>query len=602
MGRQALDVNSNDAYRLRIVSLEPIRPENEPDPWERAALNAFNQGRDEVAGQVEVNGEAQMRLIRPLVVEKECLGCHRVHGYCEGERRGGMSISVPLKGVLAAHRYHLVEAGFGFLLIWGLGLGGMFIGQRRLLQQMAAAERGAEQLDEAEKNIHYLTFHDPLTGLPNRHLFGDRLQVALAQHARNDAKLAIGVLGIDQYKKLKNTFGYQIGEELLKGAVARISGVLRQADTLATMADGRFLLLLTALRRPEDVGTVAQKIREALAPPLLVDGREFFITATLGISLSPDDGIDGKTLISCADAAFSRAKALGRSSLSLYTPSLNQRALEQITLENNLRRALERNQLELFYQPQVDAREGRMSGAEALLRWRCPELGLIAPDEFIPLAEESGLIFAIGEWVLMTACRDAAAWKQTVAEPLTLSVNISVRQFQQSDLVATVDAALAASGLDPQCLVLEITEGTIVQDVERAVRVLNALKERRVRIAIDDFGTGYSALNYLKSFPIDQVKIDKSFVFDIHQRDNSNIIISAIITMAHRMDMDLVAEGVETEAQREYLLSQGCTTMQGYFYSRPVPKQQFLELITMLNAGDSEVLRWWAEPGREPLS
>ncbi|HBT83134.1 MAG: hypothetical protein A2091_06340 [Desulfuromonadales bacterium GWD2_61_12] len=599
--RQLLATGASRDFKVRVVSPDPIRSENLPDAWEGQGLAALARGQEEVSTYFADKGQTHFRLLRPLTVEDSCLGCHGVHNYQVGQIRGALSLSLPVNALLAANRRHLASDAVGYVVLWGLGLGGLILGHRRLRRQLDRERSKSEELSRVEGDLRHLTFHDPLTGLPNRLLFDDRLNQAMIHATRVGEKLAVGVLGIDNFKKLKNTFGVHCGEELLKRVVQRLVATLRADDTLATLAEGRFLLLLLKQGDSDDLTRVVQKVREALREPILCVGEEFFVTATLGVALFPDDAVDPRGLISCADAAFSGAKVLGRNSYARFAADFSRRALETMTMENRLRRALERGELELHYQPQVDGRNGRVTGAEALLRWRHPELGLIAPAEFIPLAEESGLIFTVGAWALHAACKDGAGWYRQQNSSFVMAVNLSARQFQQPDLLDIIDSALALSGLPPAALVLEITEGTIVEDVPRAIETLVELKQRGVRVAIDDFGTGYSSLNYLKNFPVDQVKIDKSFVDDIHKHGNNNVIIASIVSMAHKLNLELVAEGVETEAQRDFLLAHGCTKMQGFYYSRPVEPERFGELINALATGDAELMRWWCEPGRPML-
>jgi len=407
--RQLLTVGAGQDFQVRVVSPDPIRPENTPDAWERQGLASLTRGVQEVSTYSGVGDQKRFRLLRPLVVEDSCLGCHGVHGYEVGEIRGALSLSIPVDKFLATNRLHVVRDAVGYVVLWGLGLGGLLLGHRRLRLQLDREQAKGEELSRVESDLRQLTFHDPLTGLPNRLLFDDRLALAMAHAERVEGKLAVGVLGIDNFKKLKNTFGIHCGEELLKRVVQRLSETLRSDDTLATLAEGRFLLLLPDQGRSEDLTRVVQKIRESLSDPVGYAEEEFFVTATLGIALFPDDSVDPRGLISCADAAFSRAKALGRNSYARFTAEFSRLALDAMTMENRLRRALERGELELHYQPQVDGRSGRVTGAEALLRWRHPELGLISPADFIPLAEESGLIFSIGAWALQAACHDGAA-------------------------------------------------------------------------------------------------------------------------------------------------------------------------------------------------
>jgi diguanylate cyclase (GGDEF)-like protein/PAS domain S-box-containing protein len=432
---------------------------------------------------------------------------------------------------------------------------------------------------EAEEQIKNLAYHDALTGLPNRLLFNDRLSVAVAQAHRQGYRLAIFFLDVDRFKVINDSLGHSLGDRLLQGVARRLQASVREGDTVARLGGDEFILLLPALNRAEDVAKVAEKILDSLKLPFRLEGRELYVTASMGISLYPDDGADAEALIKNADTAMYRAKEQGRDNYQMYTPAMNASAVERLGLENSLRKALARDELELFYQPLLDLGTGRVHGVEALLRWRHPERGLLSPAEFMPLAEVTGLILPIGPWVLRTACARARAWQDLGHPHLSMAVNLSARQFQQPDLVAQVKRALEETGLPPRCLDLEITETNAMQNAEGTIHTLRELKALGVRISIDDFGIGYSSLNYLKRLPIDTLKIDQSFVRDITTDPDDAAIATAVIALAHTLKLRVVAEGVETQEQLAFLAARHCDRMQGYLFSRPLQSQECGEFL-----------------------
>lgn len=429
-----------------------------------------------------------------------------------------------------------------------------------------------------EQMAHQAT-HDALTQLPNRYLFHDRLNQAIAHARRASQSFAILFVDLDHFKKVNDSLGHGAGDVLLQAAAARLLACKRQEDTIARLGGDEFVLVLENLHQEEGAATLARKILEALAPPFQIEGHECFITASIGISLFPKDGEDAETLLKNADIAMYRAKDSGRDIMQFYGRDMHVRALERLKLEQDLRHALERQELELHYQPQMDLRRGHIIGVEALLRWRHPQRGLIPPMDFVPLAEETGLIESIGEWVLRTACEQAVAWRREGLPPLRMAVNLSPRQFSRPGMVDMVGRILRETGLEPGYLDLEITETLLMKDVEGSIKILSALKAMGVRLSIDDFGTGYSSLNYLKRFPIDQLKIDKSFVSDLISNQDDNAIALAVIAMAHSMRLKVIAEGVENGAQLAFLQKNQCDEIQGYYLSRPAPPRQIKALL-----------------------
>lgn len=458
-----------------------------------------------------------------------------------------------------------LAVGFVDLLLQGMLSLGMVIA---LLED----EREAAVL--ASSQIEHLAYHDPLTGLPNRALFFDRLMVALANADRYQHRAAVLFLDLDRFKEINDSLGHSTGDALLRAVARRVRDTVRSVDTLSRFGGDEFTLLVSKIDQPDDAYKIASKILEMFREPFIVAGRELSVTTSVGVSVHPEDGMDAESLVKNSDAAMYRAKQRGRDNYQMYTPALNDKALERLELENRLRRALDNEELELFYQPIVHAATRTLSGAEALLRWRHPELGLIGPGEFINAAEVSGLIVPIGDWVLRKAARQAKVWSLREGRPLSVSVNLSARQFQQHNLVERVRYALVEADLDASQLELEITESSAMENAENSVRVMDELKGLGVRLALDDFGTGYSSLNYLRRFPLDTVKLDKAFVHEI-SGPGDGAIAKAVIAMSHGLGLRVTAEGVETEMQMDFLVRQECDLIQGFLCGEPVPAGVF---------------------------
>jgi len=428
-------------------------------------------------------------------------------------------------------------------------------------------EREASELATSE--MEHLAYHDALTGLPNRPLFIDRLIVSLAQASRTDQKLAVFFLDLDRFKDINDSIGHSTGDALLKSVAERIRRCVREGDTVARFGGDEFTLLIPRIDHVEDAAKIAQKILETLKIPFSIAEHELFVSTSIGISVYPTDGADPETLVRNADTAMYRAKDQGRDNYQLYAPAMNARALERLALESMLRKALSHHEFVLFYQPVADMRSKAIVGVEALIRWNHPEMGLVSPAHFISVAETSGLILPIGEWVLRTACRQTKYWQKRINPHLTVAVNLSARQFQQANLAELIGEVLEETGLDARYLELEITESNAMQNAENTIYTLGELKALGVRIAMDDFGTGYSSLSYLKRFPIDTLKLDQSFVREITTDPSDAAIATAVIAMAHSLDLKVIGEGVETTEQFAFLQQQRCDYMQGYLFSPP---------------------------------
>jgi diguanylate cyclase (GGDEF)-like protein/PAS domain S-box-containing protein len=448
---------------------------------------------------------------------------------------------------------------------------------------------------EAERRLSYLATHDALTGLKNRSLFYENLQHALARARRGADRVALLFLDIDNFKAINDTLGHHSGDQLLREIAARIAGCVRDSDTVARQGGDEFTVMIEDIGDPDEVAHVAQKMLDALAPKFVVAGREIFVTASIGIDVFPTDAGSADDLLKNADAAMYHAKEQGRNNYQFYSAELNAAAHKRLTLESGLRRALERQEFVLHYQPQVTLRGGRLVGIEALLRWQHPEHGLIMPDEFIPLAESSGLIVAIGEWVLRAACAQHKAWQDAGLSIAPVAVNISARQFRP-DFVDTVRRALEDTQLDARHLELEITESLLMRNIEATSAALHRLNELGVGLAVDDFGTGHSSLYYLKRFPVDKLKVERAFVQDIAADPDDAALVRAIVGLGHSLGLRVTAEGVETELQFAHLLGMNCDEAQGYYFSRPLPAR---ECEALLRAAEISVPSAGAPPGIE---
>lgn len=439
---------------------------------------------------------------------------------------------------------------------------------------IARTIRQAIKRKQAELKLRRLAHYDSLTGLANRSQFRRRLEQALERGARRQRGVALMMIDLDRFKAVNDTLGHQAGDRMLVMVAKRLRACLRECDKVARLGGDEFTVTLEELRAPDEAAAIAQKIVEAISRPFMVGGQEFYVTPSIGITLHPLDGGDADTLIKNADTAMYQVKAGGRNGFKFFTPAMNELTGERLRMQAALRQAIDRNELVLHYQPKVDLQSGRLHGVEALLRWQRPGGRLLPPAEFIPLAEDTGLILPIGEWVLKQALGQIRAWSELGLPGTRVSVNISPRQFRQCDLAAVVAAALSQTGLAGEHLEIEITEGVLMEDTEASVATLERLKTLGVGIAIDDFGTGYSSLHYLKRFPIDTLKIDHSFVSDIPRDHDDATITQAIIGLARNLRLNVIAEGVETKEQLAFLRANHCDQGQGFLFSAPLDTAQ----------------------------
>ena len=450
----------------------------------------------------------------------------------------------------------------------------------RMSWQLALSrQRAVEEHIAHAARVEYLAYHDSLTTLPNRSLFSKLLGHSINQAHRHNRQLAALFLDLDHFKNINDSLGHEAGDQLLREVAARLKSCLRESDTVARLGGDEFVVMLTELDVEKYAAAVAQKILSAVARPFVLAGQECRVTASIGISTYPQDGLDEQTLTKNADIAMYKAKEEGKNNFQFYSEKLNTSSLERLNLEAALRQALERNQFQLYYQAKRDIRSGRITGTEALLRWQHPVLGTVAPLRFLPLAEETGLIIPIGKWVLRTACLQNVAWQNQGLAPLIMAVNLTARQLFDESLLTDLTTILAETGMDAQLLELEISEGLLMRDVEKTKRVFRGIKDIGVRIAIDDFGSGYSSLASLKQFPLDSIKIDRSFIHAATSVAEDKALTEAIIAMGRTLSLTVVAQGVETKEQADFLRQNACDEFQGFYLNKPVPADQMVELI-----------------------
>jgi diguanylate cyclase (GGDEF)-like protein len=477
----------------------------------------------------------------------------------------------------------LVLAG---VLPWFAVVGGQI---STLRQRLRTTNRDLEQ---SLQHIERIASRDDLTGLPNRVLFNQYLVHAIGQAKRNRDRLAVVFVDLDRFKNVNDGLGHDAGDQALREIAARLRANLRESDVVARLGGDEFVILIENIGKGACLDQVTQKILACCAEPLKLRGQEFIVSASLGVSLYPDDADDAAALMKNADIAMYRAKDRGRNAAELYSPQMRHDAERRLQMESALRRALERDEFVLHYQPKVAIDSGHITGFEALVRWRHPQSGLVGPDKFIAAAEENGLIVPLGEWVLRTACRQAALWHQSGLRTGKVAVNLSARQFRAKGLLNTIRDVMEQTGLPPSLLELEITESVVMQDPDQAARLLDDLRNAGITLALDDFGTGYSSLSYLKRFPFDHVKVDRSFIRNLPDDAEDCAITKAIVAMAHSLKLKVIAEGVEHVAQHEFLAQLGCDELQGYLISRPVPRD---DMERLLREGDAR------SPGTAPF-
>jgi diguanylate cyclase (GGDEF)-like protein len=487
----------------------------------------------------------------------------------------GLSVDEQLAEAHAQRRVTLSWALVGSLLVVTLTA---LLGRMSWQLVQGRKREGETKLKHAQR-VEYLAYHDGLTGLPNRSMFSKALSQSISQAHRYGRRLAVAFLDLDRFKQINDTLGHEAGDQLLKEVATRLKGCVRDSDTVARLGGDEFVVLLPELEDEKYAALVAQKILAAAARPFSLMGQEFRVTASIGISTYPQDGLDEQTLTKNADIAMYQAKAEGKNNFQFYSEKLNANSLERLTLESSLRHALERNEFKLYYQAKRDIASGRITGMEALLRWEHPDLGIVAPMQFIPIAEETGLIVPIGKWVLNAVCLQSIAWQRLGLPALCIAINMTARQFLDEHLLTDVASILQKTGMDPHLLEFELNESLLIHNVDDTLRILTGLKGLGIKIAVDDFGTGYTSLAMLQRFPLDTIKIDRSLMRDFFGAPDDTGLADAIIAMGKSLSLTVVAQGVETKEQAEHLRLHACDELQGFYFKRPLPVDEFTQLL-----------------------
>jgi diguanylate cyclase (GGDEF)-like protein len=566
------DYNDLHGVKGKITSLNPINPINMPDEWERDALQAFKIGVKERIAVTDIDDKPYLRLIHPMTMKKECIKCHSHYGYKIGDAHGGVVVSVPLSSYFEVSKAQERNLLVALSLVWFVGMVSIKVVGRNSKQRI-------DERKQYETKIWRQANFDTLTGLSNRSLFLDRMERALAYARRHDDKLALLFIDLDGFKDVNDTLGHAHGDLLLQEAAKRLLDCVREMDTVSRLGGDEFTVILPELAEDVSAATVAGTILTSLAHSYEIEGHETKLSASIGITIYPQDGEDPGVLLQHADTAMYRAKEEGRNTFRYFTREMNKEAGGRVALEAALHRALKQDEFELHYQPILDATDGSLIGAEALIRWASPENGLVAPNDFIPLAEKSGLIMPIGDWVMCQAASDLAKWDEMGLEIEKLSVNVSTLQFHNIGFTKKVFDFLGKQPHLQSRLLFEITESIYMDEGRDPGGRLDRLRKLGIGIAIDDFGTGYSSLGYLKRFPVDKIKIDRSFIRDVTNDPDDASLCEAIIAMAHHLKLRVVAEGVETEQQLAFLQERGCDFAQGFLFGKPMPSEQFTEYM-----------------------
>jgi diguanylate cyclase (GGDEF)-like protein len=566
------EARSDDTgIRGHVTSQHLLRQENRPDEWEAQALEAFHLGAREQSGYSERNGLPYFRLMRPRFASESCFSCHTDTPLAVGDVLGGLSVAVPLAPLEASADHHtrIIAAGHG--LLWLFGLGGLTYAHRRLAKQ--------------QRRLLHIAYHDDLTDLPNRSCLMESLHPIMRDAVRLDQHGAVILLDLDRFKNINDSLGHPVGDALLRETAKRIVHELPQDAILARIGGDEFVVLLPYLGNDAEIAltrahAVARRIKSSLARIYHVMDYELHVTTSIGVVIFPEQGENAEEILRHADAAMYQAKSDGRNGIAFYLPSLQLQADKRLELEKDLRKAIEAGQLLLHYQPQLDQQQ-QIIGMEVLVRWPHPQRGMISPMEFIPIAEESGLILPLGQWVLHTACKQFMQWHSQgyLQRPVSLSVNVSAHQFHRREFVSLVHHILQETGMPAEALKLEITESVVIDDIQGAIEKMDSLRSSGIRFSLDDFGTGYSSLSYLKQLPLDQLKIDRSFVRDITTDEQDATIVETIIGMARNLHLEIIAEGVETAEQRDFLLAHGCFQFQGYLYHPGLPTDEMTVLL-----------------------
>ncbi len=552
-----------------------LNPANKPDEWEFNALTLFENGTTEVIEETMMQGQPFLRFMKPMFMTEGCVKCHGFLGFKDGDLRGGVSVSIPLNPYFSAAAETVRGMWVTHLTIWLLAF--FFI----ILFTHFARSRQRERI-KLLKKLEHDAVHDSLTNLPNRLLFTDRLEHAVNRSAREpDYKFAVCFLDLDRFKNINDSYGHQVGDSLLIKVADRLSHVLRPADSVARIGGDEFTFLLDDIDGLREAVFIAERILESLNSPFATEVGDIFVNASMGICLSNNIHSSAEDMLRNSDIALYRAKESGRGRVDIFNKDMHEKAKQVMQMENDLRFALEEKQFEVYYQPVVDISDNSIYGFEALIRWKHPELGFIPPDVFIPVAEDTGLIYEIGDWVMKQACSSVRDWNLEFRNihPFILAVNLSSKQLVQSDIVESIKNTLADTRFNAKHLHCEVTETAVIINRQKSGKVIDDLQAMGIEISVDDFGKGYSSLTYLHEFDFDTLKIDKDFVQDMGAEGKGLQLVKTMMLLARDFDMNLIAEGVEEIDQLNRLKAMGCQLIQGYYFSKPLPADEIHQLL-----------------------
>ncbi len=559
----------------RITGKMQLNPANKPDVWEFAALTQFENGAKKVVATTQIEGQPYLRFMKPVYMSESCIKCHGSLGYQVGDIRGGISVSVPLDRYNDAALETKQSMWATHVMVWFIAMIAILFYYRILSARQVERQQMLQQLEHD-------ALHDGLTTLPNRFLFLDRLNHAITRAQREtDYQFAVCFLDMDRFKNLNDSYGHLIGDAILIQIAERFNRVIRPSDTVARIGGDEFTLLLEDVSGLNEALVIAERILLSLKAPFQTEVGELYLNASLGLCMSAEIYQQAEDMLRDADIAMYRAKESGRGRIDVFNQEMHDQAIEVMQMENDLRHAVEKKELEIFFQPVVDIHRDKIAGFEALLRWQHPRLGFISPEVFIPLAEDTSLINDIGTWVMLRACQVVREWNLEFGqgESLGLSVNISGKQLIHPDLVPMIQSILASTRFDPRLLHCEVTESVMIQHKERATEVIKQLKADGIKVSVDDFGKGYSSLTYLQEFDFDILKIDKDFVQDMGEHGKGLQLVKTMLLLARDFDMTVVAEGVEQNDQLNRLQAMGCQLIQGHYYAKPMREPEIHELL-----------------------